>query len=141
MKICIVFRLEWGAGPVSRVCFEAESRQGVILFFVLVEEPDQPRSAAYSQDKHAGREWIECSRVPDTLCFKDPADARDGIMRLRGKWLSYPDPYSGRAITARAIFHPAYLLRTPAQKREAWHDLIAIKRRISADFPDRETES
>jgi DNA polymerase len=68
-------------------------------------------------------------------------NTRDGIMRLRGKWLSYPDPYGGRAIAVRAIFHPAYLLRTPAQKREAWHDLIAIKRRISADFPDRETES
>jgi DNA polymerase len=68
-------------------------------------------------------------------------NTRDGIMRLRGKWLTYPDPYSGRTITARAIFHPAYLLRTPAQKREAWHDLIAIKRRISADFPDGETES
>jgi len=26
--------------------------------------------------------------------------------------------------------HPAYLLRTPAQKREAWRDLLAIKAKL-----------
>lgn len=60
---------------------------------------------------------------------------RDGITRLRGKWVSYAEPYNGTAIATRAIFHPAYLLRSPAQKREAWQDLIAIKRRISATLP------
>jgi DNA polymerase len=63
-------------------------------------------------------------------------NTRDGIMRLRGKWLGYPEPYSGTTIATRAIFHPAYLLRSPAQKREAWQDLIAIKRRISAALPN-----
>jgi DNA polymerase len=62
-------------------------------------------------------------------------NTRDGIMRLRGRWLTYAEPYSGTSIAARAIFHPAYLLRSPAQKREAWQDLIAIKRRISAVSP------
>jgi DNA polymerase len=66
---------------------------------------------------------------------------RDGIKRLRGRWLAYSDPHAGRTIAARAIFHPAYLLRTPADKREAWRDLLAIKRRISADSPDPATES
>ena len=27
--------------------------------------------------------------------------------------------------------HPAYLLRNPAAKREAWADLLALKHRIS----------
>jgi DNA polymerase len=31
-----------------------------------------------------------------------------------------------------AIFHPAYLLRTPIFKREAWRDLLAIKERLAA---------
>jgi uracil-DNA glycosylase len=62
-------------------------------------------------------------------------NSRDGIMRLRGKWLKYAEPYSGAEIAARAILHPAYLLRSPAQKRETWQDLIAIKRRISATPP------
>ena len=61
--------------------------------------------------------------------------AKEGIMRLRGRWFNYEVPGAGRTIPARAIFHPAYLLRTPAQKRLAWQDLIAIKHRL-ADLAD-----
>jgi DNA polymerase len=28
------------------------------------------------------------------------------------------------------MFHPAYLLRNPAAKREAWADLLALKARL-----------
>jgi DNA polymerase len=34
-------------------------------------------------------------------------------------------------IAAMAMFHPAYLLRTPGAKREAWRDLVAIKARLA----------
>jgi DNA polymerase len=30
------------------------------------------------------------------------------------------------------MFHPAYLLRQPAQKRLAWRDLLAIRSQIDA---------
>jgi DNA polymerase len=30
-----------------------------------------------------------------------------------------------------ATFHPAYLLRTPGAKREAWRDLLAIKAHLA----------
>jgi uracil-DNA glycosylase len=30
------------------------------------------------------------------------------------------------------MYHPAYLLRTPAQKRLAWRDLLALNRDIKA---------
>ena len=33
-------------------------------------------------------------------------------------------------VPTRAILHPAYLLRSPAQKRDTWRDLVAIKRRL-----------
>ncbi|MBM3487996.1 MAG: uracil-DNA glycosylase, partial [Alphaproteobacteria bacterium] len=55
-----------------------------------------------------------------------------GIMRLRGRWLEYRPPGGGRLIPVRAIFHPAYLLRSPAQKRETWLDLLAIRRHLEA---------
>jgi len=59
---------------------------------------------------------------------------RDGIMRLRGRWLTYATPGMAEAgrerIPALAIFHPAFLLRSPAQKRLAWHDLLALKARL-----------
>lgn len=53
-----------------------------------------------------------------------------GIMRLRGRWFSYQGPGMDAPIPARALFHPAYLLRSPAQKREAWQDLLAIRHRL-----------
>jgi uracil-DNA glycosylase len=51
---------------------------------------------------------------------------RDGIMRLRGSWKDYTSE-AGKKIKVIAIFHPAYLLRSPGQKRELWLDLIKIK--------------
>ena len=58
-------------------------------------------------------------------------DTREGIMRLRGRWFSYAVPGSGAGIPLRAILHPAYLLRQPGQKKDAWTDLIAIKQRLA----------
>jgi len=49
-----------------------------------------------------------------------------GIMRLRGKWRDYTSD-AGKPMKLIAIYHPAYLLRSPGQKREVWHDLIKIK--------------
>ncbi len=52
----------------------------------------------------------------------------EGITRLRGRWFRLERP--GREpIPAIAMFHPAYLLRQPAKKRESWHDLLAIRAR------------
>ena len=51
----------------------------------------------------------------------------EGIMKLRGRWFMYRSKNLSEPIETMAIFHPAYLLRSPAQKREAWRDLIAIK--------------
>jgi DNA polymerase len=54
----------------------------------------------------------------------------EGITRLRGKWFDWTNPATGAVIPAMPTFHPAYLLRSPAQKREAWQDLLAIRRRL-----------
>lgn len=46
---------------------------------------------------------------------------RRGITRLRGNWnQAYDRP-------VLPMFHPAYLLRNPAAKREAWADLLELK--------------
>jgi DNA polymerase len=50
---------------------------------------------------------------------------KDGIMRLRGKWRECE--IGGKARRALPILHPAYLLRTPAAKRQAWRDLLTLK--------------
>lgn len=54
--------------------------------------------------------------------------AKDGILKLRGRWLEYEA--GARRIKAIATLHPAYLLRSPAQKKLAWRDLKAIRRAL-----------
>ncbi len=52
-------------------------------------------------------------------------DVTQGIMRLRGKWLSYPCATGD--IPTLATLHPAYLLRRPGEKRYAWRDMRMLK--------------
>ena len=65
-----------------------------------------------------------------------------GIMKVRGKWQTIevpglvqsdvagqPDAQS-LEIPVMPTLHPAFLLRTPAQKRLAWRDLLAIRQRL-----------
>lgn len=56
---------------------------------------------------------------------------QESVGRLRGRWFTYQTARMPRPIAATALFHPAYLLRSPAQKRLAWRDLLAIKKRIA----------
>jgi DNA polymerase len=71
---------------------------------------------------------------PDVLvCLGRPSTAallgvNDGIKRTRGKWFSYNT--GTREIRATATFHPAYLLRSPLDKRYAWQDMLAIKKAL-----------
>ena len=53
------------------------------------------------------------------------------VSRLRGRWFTYETPGMSHPIAASAIYHPANLLRTPAHKRQAWADLIAIKAKLA----------
>lgn len=48
-----------------------------------------------------------------------------GIMRQRGTWRDI-ELANGTRIPAIPIFHPAFLLRQPAQKRQAWTDLQSL---------------
>ncbi|MCA8881425.1 MAG: uracil-DNA glycosylase [Rhodobacteraceae bacterium] len=47
-----------------------------------------------------------------------------GITRLRGSW----NEFAGRPCLP--MFHPAFLLRNPYAKREAWADLLSLKSRL-----------
>jgi DNA polymerase len=56
----------------------------------------------------------------------------EGITRLRGKWFDYRSDGLEQPIPALPIFHPAYLLRQPELKREAWRDLLKLRVRLDA---------
>ncbi|PIE12882.1 MAG: uracil-DNA glycosylase [Rhodobacterales bacterium] len=51
---------------------------------------------------------------------------KQGITRLRGQW--------GTAFGRPALpmFHPAFLLRTPLAKRDAWADLLSLRAKLDA---------
>ena len=58
----------------------------------------------------------------------------EGITKLRGKWLNYrpEEEDDAREIPCMPLYHPAYLLRQPALKREAWRDILAIQERLNS---------
>lgn len=61
---------------------------------------------------------------------KTMLETNQGIMRLRGKWFEHSTQGLDHPIPAMPTFHPAYLLRTPGQKRESWADLLNIKKKL-----------
>jgi DNA polymerase len=77
---------------------------------------------------------IELADPNILVCLGGPSAAallgiHDGIRKSRGRWHVY---HTGtREIRAIASFHPAYLLRTPLEKRFAWRDFLAIKKALA----------
>lgn len=51
------------------------------------------------------------------------------VSKLRGKWMDYTAD-DGRNIKVMVGYHPAYLLRTPAQKAKMWADVLRLKNEI-----------
>jgi DNA polymerase len=56
----------------------------------------------------------------------------DGITRLRGRWFDLAVPGLAAPVPTLPMFHPAFLLRAPERKREAWRDLLALRARLDA---------
>jgi uracil-DNA glycosylase family 4 len=73
---------------------------------------------------------------PDVLLLVGGASAKtllarsEGITKLRGRWFQYESAGMSRPIPALPTYHPAFLLRQPAQKREAWRDLLLLRERL-----------
>lgn len=58
--------------------------------------------------------------------------ARDGMTRLRGRWRQVMVEEES-TLPALATLHPAYLLRNPGAKRDAWTDLLLLSSRLRGD--------
>jgi uracil-DNA glycosylase family 4 len=74
---------------------------------------------------------------PDVLvCLGGPSaqallGIKDGITKTRGRWFTFNT--GKREIRALATFHPAFLLRSPLQKRFAWRDFLSIKKALGGE--------
>jgi uracil-DNA glycosylase family 4 len=63
------------------------------------------------------------------VAYKALLETEQGITRARGRWHTWRDPASGDEIPVMPTFHPAYLLRTPDEKRKTFDDLKALRAR------------
>jgi DNA polymerase len=59
--------------------------------------------------------------VLGNTAMKNLLDTKEGITKLRGNFQDY------RGIKVMPTFHPAYLLRDPTKKREAWEDMKKVR--------------
>ncbi|MGC1235775.1 MAG: uracil-DNA glycosylase [Xanthobacteraceae bacterium] len=80
------------------------------------------------------RRQIELADPDILVCLGGPAmqtllGIKEGITRSRGRWFPYDT--GRREIRALATFHPAFLLRSPLQKRFAWRDFLALKKALA----------
>ena len=64
--------------------------------------------------------------------------SHDGIMKLRGRWRDV-DFGDGVPRPVLASLHPAYLLRSHAQKRLAFEDLLLLAKQLAAVRPNDES--
>jgi uracil-DNA glycosylase family 4 len=58
-------------------------------------------------------------------------DSSMGISRLRGTWTSYA------GVPLMPTFHPAYLLRLPPAKKDAWEDLKKVLVKLGKPLPPK----
>ena len=61
-------------------------------------------------------------------------DTATGIKRMRGRWVRH----KASGLPLLPSFHPAYLLRQPADKRLAWRDLLSLRAALDGEGPELE---
>jgi DNA polymerase len=64
------------------------------------------------------------------VAAKGVLQSREGITRLRGRWHQV-SILGGEVLMALPTLHPAYLLRNPIAKRDAWADLLMLRRAMN----------
>ena len=97
-----------------------------------------PRPDEVAACKPFLREQLRLLAPPLILALGSPASrellqTRRGIMSLRGRFTPTPEGYR-----VLPTYHPAYLLRNPAAKREAWEDLQKVAVDLGLQVPPRE---
>jgi DNA polymerase len=110
---------------------QADGANGLYITNMLPWRPPQnrdPKPEELAMMQPFLRRHIELAAPDVVVLMGNHACAgllgRRGITRMRGNW----EDVLGKP--TMPMFHPAYLLRNPAAKREAWADLLEIKARL-----------
>jgi DNA polymerase len=77
---------------------------------------------------------IELANPDILVCLGQPSTqtllhTREGITKTRGRWFKFDT--GSREIRAMPTYHPAFLLRSPLQKRLAWRDFLALQKALA----------
>jgi uracil-DNA glycosylase family 4 len=115
------------------------SRDEVYIANVLKSRPPENRTPLPDEVAHCLpflERQVEIIR-PEFLCLLGRVavtallETTLSMSRLRGQWYRY------RGIPAVVTYHPAYLLRNPAAKKEAWDDLQMLMQAMGLTAPGR----
>lgn len=112
---------------------QADPDQGVYITNILPWRPPQNRDPK-PEEIAMMMPFVErhvALAKPDVLVLMGNISCQGvlrqrGITRLRGQWAE------AYGLPVLPMFHPAYLLRNPVMKREAWADLLALQAKLSA---------
>lgn len=115
-------------------------RTGIYITNILFWRPPgnrQPTSAEIAScvpfvERHIALVNPQVLVLVGGTAAKTLLNTTDGIIKLRGKWRDLAIPGVDKAIPTLPTFHPAYLLRSPGQKRDSWRDLLALKSKMKS---------
>ena len=121
------------------------SRESVYICNVLKCRPPNNRDPAGDEISACSPYLFEQLRLIDPeaiVALGAPAartllDTGQGIGRLRGTFHEFRLPNDGRVIPLMPTYHPAYLLRNPADKVKAWSDLQMVMQKLGLEMPKR----
>jgi uracil-DNA glycosylase len=71
---------------------------------------------------------VTLGNVPTKALFQTTT----GITRMRGQWRDLT--IGSHTVPTLATLHPAFLLRTPGAKENAWRDMLALKQRMRKEL-------
>ncbi|HEY2157588.1 MAG TPA: uracil-DNA glycosylase [Isosphaeraceae bacterium] len=119
------------------------ARGDVYIANILKSRPPENRTPAPDEVAHC-LPYLERQIAiirPEFLCLLGKSavsallETALPMARLRGRWHRY------RGIPTVVTWHPAYLLRNPAAKREAWEDLQMLMQAMGLKPADRARET
>lgn len=96
----------------------------------LMEEAQACIGYLRSQIQIINPEIIVClGSISLNFLLQPEGKVKLGISKLRGTWQDF---YGYKVLPT---FHPAYLLRNPSKKREAWQDLQVVMKELGLEVP------
>ena len=109
-------------------------REQVYVLNIVKCQPLNHRDPTHGE-LEACRNWLDMQLdliQPKVICLLGRVAAQGllkcdtSLRELRDQWFTY------KGVPTYVSYHPAYLLRSPRQKRESWKDFQAIQQKLEA---------